>query len=107
MVNLFASWCGPCRAEHGDITWLAKKHPGQVYGIAYKDQVQDTSRFLEEMGNPFTKIGVDLSGQGGLDFGLTGVPETFLISPDGKIILHVRGPLDAQLRDQVSAVLGD
>ena len=105
MVNLFASWCAPCRAEHGDITWLAETHPGQVYGLAYKDAPEATRAFLAELGNPFETIGVDRSGQGGLDFGLTGVPETFVISPDGQIILHVRGPLDAERREEVSEAL--
>lgn len=105
MVNLFASWCAPCRAEHPDITALAQAHPGQVYGLAYKDDPLATRAFLDEMGDPFTAIGVDRDGQGGLDFGLTGVPETFVISPDGKIILHVRGPLDAGRRKQVAEAL--
>ena len=105
MVNLFASWCAPCRAEHGDITGLAEEYPGQVYGLAYKDAPEATRAFLEELGNPFEKIGVDRSGQGGLDFGLTGVPETFVISPEGDIILHVRGPLDPERRKAVSDAL--
>jgi len=105
MVNLFASWCAPCRAEHGDITQLAERYPGQVYGLAYKDAPEATRGFLAELGNPFEKIGVDESGQGGLDFGLTGVPETFVISPEGRIILHVRGPLDADRREQVAEAL--
>ena len=105
MVNLFASWCAPCRAEHADITRLARAHPGQVYGLAYKDAPEATREFLAELGNPFVEIGVDRSGQGGLDFGLTGVPETFGISPEGKIILHVRGVLDEQRAAEVSAAL--
>lgn len=106
MVNLFASWCAPCRAEHGDITRIAEAHPGQVYGLAYKDAPEATRGFLAELGNPFTQIGVDRSGQGGLDFGLTGVPETFVISPQGQIILHVRGPLDHERAAEVSKALG-
>ena len=105
MVNLFASWCAPCRAEHGDITQLAQQFPGQVYGLAYKDAPEATQAFLAELGNPFEKIGVDRDGQGGLDFGLTGVPETFVISPEGRIILHVRGPLDPERREQVADAL--
>ncbi|MAN72946.1 MAG: thiol:disulfide interchange protein [Henriciella sp.] len=105
MVNLFASWCAPCRAEHGDITALAAEFPGQVYGLAYKDAPEATRGFLQELGNPFEKIGTDRSGQGGLDFGLTGVPETFVINPEGKIILHVRGVLDEERREQVAAAL--
>ena len=105
MVNLFASWCAPCRAEHGDVSRLSTDHPGQVFGLAYKDAPEATRAFLDELGNPFTAIGVDRTGQGGLDFGLTGVPETFVISPEGRIILHVRGPLDAERREQVSEAL--
>jgi cytochrome c biogenesis protein CcmG/thiol:disulfide interchange protein DsbE len=106
MVNLFASWCAPCRAEHGDITRLAQIHPGQVFGLAYKDAPDATRGFLQELGDPFVEIGVDRDGQGGLDFGLTGVPETFVISPEGQIILHVRGPLDRERAAEVSAALG-
>lgn len=105
MVNLFASWCAPCRAEHGEITALAGAYPGQVYGLAYKDAPQATRGFLEELGNPFEAIGIDRDGQGGLDFGLTGVPETFVIDAEGQIILHVRGPLDETRRAAVSEAL--
>lgn len=105
MVNLFASWCAPCRVEHPDITALAEAHPGQVYGLAYKDAPEATQGFLDELGNPFEQVGVDRSGQGGLEFGLTGVPETFVISPEGKIILHVRGVLDKESRQKVSEAL--
>ena len=105
MVNLFASWCAPCRAEHADVSRLAADYPGQVFGLAYKDAPEATRAFLDELGDPFTQIGVDRSGQGGLDFGLTGVPETFVISPEGRIILHVRGPLDSERREEVSEAL--
>lgn len=105
MLNLFASWCAPCRAEHGEITDIAEAYPDRVFGLAYKDEPAATRGFLEELGNPFTKIGIDRSGQGGLDFGLTGVPETFVISADGKIILHVRGPLDEKRREEVKDAL--
>lgn len=105
MVNLFASWCAPCRVEHPEVTALAEAYPGQVFGLAYKDAPEATQGFLDELGNPFEQIGVDRSGQGGLEFGLTGVPETFVISPDGRIILHVRGVLDAEGRQKVSEAL--
>ncbi|MGB3625214.1 MAG: redoxin family protein, partial [Henriciella sp.] len=105
MVNLFASWCAPCRVEHPEVTALAEAHPGQVFGLAYKDVPEATRGFLDELGNPFEQIGIDRSGQGGLEFGLTGVPETFVISPEGKIIMHVRGVLDAESRAKVSDAL--
>lgn len=104
-VNLFASWCAPCRAEHPLLIDLAARHPRQVFGLAYKDARLDTMAFLDELGNPYADIGVDESGQGGLDFGLTGVPETFVIDGAGMVILHVRGPLDAQTASKLSALL--
>ena len=104
-VNLFASWCGPCEAEHPLVTDLAARHPGQIFGLAYKDQPEDTLKFLSDLGDPFTDIGVDQDGQGGLEFGLTGVPETFVISPEGQIIMHVRGPLDAKTARDIGRLL--
>lgn len=104
-VNLFASWCSPCRAEHHLLMALSDSHPEQIYGLAYKDQDAATAAFLSELGNPFTQIGTDHDGQGGLDFGLTGVPETFVIDADGKIILHVRGVLDQDSLKKVREAL--
>ncbi|MDX1293380.1 MAG: redoxin family protein [Hyphomonas sp.] len=93
-VNLFASWCAPCEAEHEYISELSAAYPGQVFGVLYKDKLADGLDFLDRLGNPYTRIAVDPDGQGGLEFGLTGVPETFVISADGEIIDHVQGPLD-------------
>ena len=106
-VNLFASWCAPCRAEHPLLIELAARNEGQVFGLAYKDTREDTLQFLDELGNPYADIGVDTGGQGGLDFGLTGVPETFIIDAGGMIVLHVRGPLDAQMMEDISGLLSE
>ncbi len=93
-VNLFASWCAPCEAEHKYIAELSEAYPEQVYGILYKDTLENGQEFLARLGNPYTQIALDPDGQGGLEFGLTGVPETFVISPEGKILDHVQGQLD-------------
>ena len=93
-VNLFASWCAPCEAEHKYISELSAAYPDQVFGVLYKDKLDDGLASLDRLGNPYTRIALDPDGQGGLDFGLTGVPETFVISADGEIIDHVQGPLD-------------
>ncbi len=106
-VNLFASWCAPCVAEHPLITDLAEQHPDQVYGLAYKDLEADTLTFLESLGDPYTDIGVDADGQGGLEFGLTGVPETFIIDEAGNVVLHIRGALDQDSVAKISALLSD
>ena len=93
-VNLFASWCAPCEAEHKYISELSAAYPDQVFGVLYKDKLDDGLAFLDRLGNPYTRSTLDPDGQGGLDFGLTGVPETFVIPADGEIIDHVQGPLD-------------
>ena len=94
VVNLFASWCAPCEAEHKYVAALSDSYPGQVFGVLYKDKVEAGQEFLDRMGDPYTRIAVDADGQGGLDFGLTGVPETFVISPGGEFLLHINKPLN-------------
>ncbi|MEL6829241.1 MAG: redoxin family protein [Pseudomonadota bacterium] len=105
VVNLFASWCAPCRVEHPLLMQLAEDQPGQVYGLAYKDQPADTQAFLAELGDPYTAVGKDEDGRGGLDFGLTGVPETFVINSEGVVILHIRGPLEEDSLEAVRTAL--
>ena len=105
VVNLFASWCAPCEAEHEYLMDLSEKHPGQVYGILYKDETEKGAAFLQRLGNPYQKVGLDPDGRGGLDFGLTGVPETFVISSSGEIVLHIDGPLDPALSKKISGAL--
>jgi cytochrome c biogenesis protein CcmG/thiol:disulfide interchange protein DsbE len=93
VVNLFASWCAPCEAEHPRLMEISDEFQGRVYGVLYKDSSEKGAAFLKRMGNPFTGVAVDPDGQGGLDFGLTGVPETFVISGRGEILVHITGPL--------------
>jgi cytochrome c biogenesis protein CcmG, thiol:disulfide interchange protein DsbE len=105
-VNLFASWCAPCEAEHKYLMALGETHPDQLVGILYKDKTENGEEFLERLGNPFTQVALDPEGRGGLDFGLTGVPETFVISGEGEILLHISGPLDETSLQKVSEALG-
>lgn len=105
IVNLFASWCAPCEVEHEFLVELGARHPGRVYGVLYKDSVENGAAFLARLGNPYTAVALDPDGRGGLDFGLTGVPETFVISADGEIILHISGMLDESLTQKVSGAL--
>ncbi|GHF14383.1 thiol:disulfide interchange protein DsbE [Kordiimonas sediminis] len=93
IVNFFASWCVPCRAEHENLMKLAETYKVPVYGIAYKDKVTASRAFLEELGNPYVQTGADLSGIVGIDFGVTGVPETFVIDGDGVIRYRHWGPV--------------
>lgn len=93
LVNVFASWCGPCRAEHPLLTRLVEEEGIPLMGINYKDKAKDASAWLEELGNPYTRIGHDLSGRAAIEWGVTGVPETFVIGPEGKILYREAGPV--------------
>jgi cytochrome c biogenesis protein CcmG/thiol:disulfide interchange protein DsbE len=94
LVNVFASWCVPCRDEHPALTALAKDPRFRIVGINYKDNPDDAKRFLTDLGNPYSAIGVDAAGRASIDWGVYGVPETFIVGPDGIIDGKVIGPLD-------------
>ncbi len=92
LVNFFASWCAPCEIEHPQL--MALKAQGvKVVGIAYKDAPANTQAFLTRLGDPFAERLVDRDGRAGLEFGVTGVPETYLVGSDGVIIAKHTGPL--------------
>lgn len=91
VVNVFASWCVPCRQEHPLIQRLAREVP--VHGLNYKDQPEDAARWLNELGDPYTRTGADLDGRVGIDWGVYGVPETFVIDRDGRIVYKQIGPI--------------
>ena len=95
LLNVFASWCAPCRDEHPVLMELAKDRRFQLIGLNYKDKKVNAAGFLAELGNPYAKIGSDESGRAGIDWGVYGVPETFVIGPDGVIRYKHVGPLDA------------
>ncbi|MBS0385363.1 MAG: DsbE family thiol:disulfide interchange protein [Proteobacteria bacterium] len=92
LINMFASWCVPCRAEHPQLMALHSQGV-QIIGVAYKDQPSETTAFLNELGNPFEAVGLDPDGRFGLQLGIAGVPETFVVSADGRIRAAHRGPL--------------
>ena len=94
ILNVFASWCVPCREEASSLMTLAQSGH-RLVGIAYKDQPDSTRRFLEEGGNPFSAVGSDASGRIGIDFGVYGVPETYVVSGRGTIVAKIVGPLTA------------
>jgi len=93
LINFFASWCVPCRAEHEWLVQLSQEHGLSIYGVAYKDKKQDTEKYLEELGNPYRKIIRDEKGRSFIDWGLSGVPETFLIGKNGMVRYHHPGVL--------------
>ncbi|MTI18397.1 DsbE family thiol:disulfide interchange protein [Rhodobacteraceae bacterium RKSG542] len=95
IVNIFASWCGPCRAEHEYIMDLSKDDRVQMVGLNYKDKAPNAIRFLQELGNPYDRVGAD-TGRIGIEWGVYGVPETFIVGKDGNIKFKFVGPLSEQ-----------
>ena len=95
LVNFFASWCLSCRDEHPLLQKLADDDRLHIVAINYKDQQENALRFLSELGNPFKAIGVDLSGATAIDWGVYGIPETYLVATDGTILYRQVGPFDA------------
>jgi len=96
LVNFFASWCIPCRAEHPVLMRIAEQEKVPLYGIAYKDRPSDAKRFLDQLGDPFRRIGLDSAGRTGIEFGVYGVPETYVIDKAGRIRMRHVGPLTAE-----------
>lgn len=96
LVNVFASWCLPCREEHPILKELAKDGRLNIVGINYKDKSENALRFLGELGNPYSEIGIDPNGKAAIDWGVYGIPESYLVAPDGTIVYKKVGPFDPQ-----------
>ena len=110
LVNVWASWCVPCHDEAPLLDALAKDKRFSVVGINYKDVAENARRFLNRYGNPFTAVGVDEKGRASIDWGVYGVPETFLVGRDGRIAYKLVGPitpqnLEAVLKPQIEKAL--
>ncbi|MEP9353250.1 DsbE family thiol:disulfide interchange protein [Xanthobacter sp. KR7-65] len=93
LVNVWASWCGPCRDEHPILMQLAKDPRFSLVGINYKDAPENARRFLGQYGLPYQAVGVDPKGRAAIDWGVYGVPETFVLAKDGTIVHKFVGPL--------------
>jgi cytochrome c biogenesis protein CcmG/thiol:disulfide interchange protein DsbE len=93
LVNFFASWCVPCREEHPLLMRLAEEGKIVLYGVDYKDKPDDASRLLGQLGDPYRRIGVDRDGRTAIDFGVYGVPETYVVDRSGRIRYRHVGPI--------------
>ena len=106
VINFFASWCAPCRVEHKTLMRLARDGRVRLHGIAYKDKPEDAARFLAQLGDPYRGVGMDRDGHVGLDFGVYGVPETYVLDKAGIIRKRFVGPLtDAVVEREILPLL--
>jgi cytochrome c biogenesis protein CcmG/thiol:disulfide interchange protein DsbE len=96
IVNVWGSWCLPCRSEHPFLLSLAQRSDARLFGINQKDAPENARRFLGSLGNPFMAVGADASGRVSIDWGVYGVPETFIVDGKGIIRLKWIGPLSAE-----------
>jgi cytochrome c biogenesis protein CcmG, thiol:disulfide interchange protein DsbE len=102
LVNVFASWCVACRDEHPIWMDLARQGIVPLHGLNYKDKPDDASAWLQELGDPYTRTGADISGRVGIDWGVYGVPETYVIDRNGRIVYKQIGAVTPQLmRDTI------
>ncbi len=97
VVNFWASWCTPCKIEQPVVEGLAKTGGAPVLGVAYRDAPEDAAAYLKEAGNPYAEVRLDPDGKGGSNFGIKGVPETFVIGADGKILVRINGALTPEI----------
>lgn len=101
LVNVFASWCIPCRDEHPVLVRLKAETGIALFGINQKDAPENARAFLAELGNPYDAVGADSNGRVSIDWGVYGVPETFLLDRNGVIVLKIVGPLSDQAVETV------
>jgi cytochrome c biogenesis protein CcmG, thiol:disulfide interchange protein DsbE len=101
VLNVWASWCVPCRDEAPVLLKLAADKRIRLVGINYKDQADNARRFLGRFGNPFAASGADANGRAAIEWGVYGVPETFIVGRDGRIAYKLVGPLTPENLEQV------
>ncbi len=104
LLNIWASWCVPCREEHSLLVSLSKNKELEIIGLNYRDKFDNAKKFLNDLGNPYTKIYVDQDGTKAIEWGAFGVPETFLIHQN-KIIKKFIGPLNASTFKEIQEII--
>lgn len=103
LVNVFASWCTACRQEHPLLMALSRQNKVPIYGLNYKDEPPDAADWLNALGDPYTRTGADIDGRVGIDWGVYGVPETFVVNKEGRIVYKHIGPISR--RDWAETIL--
>tara|TARA_B100000035_G_scaffold11752_1_gene9883 strand:+ start:1231 stop:1731 length:501 start_codon:yes stop_codon:yes gene_type:complete len=103
IVNFFATWCGPCKVEHPQLMELSNSF--RIYGIAKKDNSKDIIKWLRSYGNPFDKLGLDNDGISSIEWGVYGLPETFIINKDNKILYKHIGPIMKNDLEKIYSIL--
>ncbi len=102
LINIFASWCSSCRAEHSLLMKLSYSNKINIYGVAWRDINQNTKDYLEENGNPYLKIGVDNKGILSKLLSVSGTPESFLVNPQGQVVYYWRGVIDEKILSAIN-----
>jgi cytochrome c biogenesis protein CcmG, thiol:disulfide interchange protein DsbE len=104
ILNFYASWCAPCRLEHPQFMQLARDSRLVVLGVSYRDDPAKTAAYLDELGDPFAQSAIDRQGNVGVQYGLSGVPETYVISADGTVLLRHQGEVTAKVAGDITRI---
>ena len=105
IVNIWASWCVPCRTEHPLLVELSKNQSAKLIGLNYRDNLDNAKKFINEFGNPYSQIIIDNDGTLSVEFGAYGVPETFVINKDKKITKKFLGPINRQILEEIKLII--
>ena len=105
LVNIWASWCVPCREEHSLLMELSKNQSIKLIGLNYRDNLKNAKEFINKLGNPYSQILVDDKGTLGIEFGAYGVPETFLIDKNKRIIKKFVGPINQEILNSIKLII--
>ena len=105
IINIWASWCVPCKKEHSILMALSKKKSIKLIGLNYRDNLKNAKKFIDELGNPYSQILIDQDGTLAVEFGAYGVPETFIINKNKKIIKKFIGPLNSEMMQEIEMYL--
>jgi len=105
IVNIWASWCVPCRKEHPLLMELSNNQSIKLIGLNYRDNLNNAKKFISELGNPYDQILIDKNGTLGIEFGAYGIPETFLVDKNKKIIKKFVGPINKKILEEIKLII--